>query len=194
MHAPKQPHMPPSNHACPPTTMHAPLQPCTSPQQPCMPSPQPHPHSHACPPGNHAHPPQPHNPPPQPCMPPNHAYPPQPRMPPWQSCMPPSVDRMTHTRKNITLPQTSFAGGNNLMNSSLLPYLLSANEVVERKCFHKCVSRILSTGGCIPPCTGADNPPKADTPFPLGRHPHPQQTATAADGTHPTGMHSRLNT
>ena len=27
---------------------------------------------------------------------------------------------------------------------------------------------------------------------PLGRHPPPQQTATAADGTHPTGMHSCL--
>ena len=26
---------------------------------------------------------------------------------------------------------------------------------------------------------------------PLGRHtPHPRETATAADGTHPTGMHS----
>ena len=47
------------------------------------------------------------------------------------------------------------------------------------------------------------HPPRADTPqtntpsrqtpsqadTPLGRHP-PRQTATAADGTHPTGMHS----
>ena len=30
--------------------------------------------------------------------------------------------------------------------------------------------------------------PGADTP--LGRHPPPQEAATAADGTHPTGMHS----
>ena len=43
------------------------------------------------------------------------------------------------------------------------------------------------------------HPPWANTPLgrptPLGRHPPwadtpPQQTATAADGTHPTGMHS----
>ena len=39
-------------------------------------------------------------------------------------------------------------------------------------------------------------PPLGQTPpspgrQPLGRHlPPPQQTATAADGTHPTGMHS----
>ena len=35
-------------------------------------------------------------------------------------------------------------------------------------------------GGCIPACT------EADTPSP------PQQKATAADGTYPTGMHSGL--
>ena len=34
-------------------------------------------------------------------------------------------------------------------------------------------------GGCIPPCTEADSSPS-------------QQTATAADGKHPTGMHSCL--
>ena len=34
--------------------------------------------------------------------------------------------------------------------------------------------------GCIPACTEADPPP-------------PQQTANAADGTHPTGMHSCLH-
>ena len=32
-------------------------------------------------------------------------------------------------------------------------------------------------------------PPPGKTPLPLGRH-LPRQTATAADGTHPTGMHS----
>ena len=37
--------------------------------------------------------------------------------------------------------------------------------------------------GCIPACAGADSLPWADTP---------QQTAIAADGTHPTGMHSCL--
>ena len=35
-------------------------------------------------------------------------------------------------------------------------------------------------GGCLPACTGADTP--------LDRHP-PPSAATAADGTHPTGMH-----
>ena len=32
-------------------------------------------------------------------------------------------------------------------------------------------------------------PPRQDTHLP-GQTPPPQQTATAADGTHPTGMHS----
>ena len=46
--------------------------------------------------------------------------------------------------------------------------------------------------GCIPACIGADTlsgqtPPWSDTP--LGRH-HPPQTATPADGTHPTVMHT----
>ena len=44
MHAPRQPYMPPGNHACPPATTHAP-------QQPCMP-----PSNHACPPAT-THPP-----------------------------------------------------------------------------------------------------------------------------------------
>ena len=43
---------------------------------------------------------------------------------------------------------------------------------------------------------GRHAPPWADTPLPPGRHPSgqpsPGQTATAADGTHPTGMHSCL--
>ena len=34
------------------------------------------------------------------------------------------------------------------------------------------------------------HPPGRHHLLPLGRHPPPQQTATAADGTHPTGMHS----
>ena len=40
------------------------------------------------------------------------------------------------------------------------------------------VKNSVNGGGCIPVCTGTDTPP------------HPGQTATAADGTHPTGMHS----
>ena len=41
--------------------------------------------------------------------------------------------------------------------------------------------------GChYPPPPGAGTPPEADTPPGAGT---PQQTATVADGTHPTGMH-----
>ena len=50
--------------------------------------------------------------------------------------------------------------------------------------------------GCIPAYTGADIPPLGRHP-PLGRRPladipqaEPPPTATAADGTYPTGMHS----
>ena len=76
---------------------------------------------------------------------------------------------------------------------------------LRRLCFYTCLSVILFTGGvqaqargcpgpglgearpggggqargCIPACTEADTPP--------------QQTATAADGTHPTGIHSSYN-
>ena len=70
------------------------------------------------------------------------------------------------------------------------------------------LSGILSTGGCPPPSVDT---PWADTPsgqtppqteptrqtLTLGRHPSlgrhrtpPPKTATAVDGTHPTGMHS----
>ena len=91
-----------------------------------------HPGATTHPPGsNHAHPP-----PEQPHMPPqsNHACPPeQPHMPPWNNhaCPPratthappqqprtPPVNRMTNWYKNITLLQTSFAGGNN--NSTMV--------------------------------------------------------------------------
>ena len=49
-------------------------------------------------------------------------------------------------------------------------------------------------GVCLSACwdatpPGAGTPPEADTP-PVAGTP-PQQTATVADGTHPTGMHSR---
>ena len=38
-------------------------------------------------------------------------------------------------------------------------FLLSANEVAERYCFHKCVSRILSTGGGVHPLRQTPPPP-----------------------------------
>ena len=53
-----------------------------------------------------------------------HAHPPratthapqeQPRMPSGATTHAPPVNRMTNRCKNITLPQTSFAGGNNLL-------------------------------------------------------------------------------
>ena len=47
--------------------------------------------------------------------------------------------------------------------------------------FYTCLSVILFTGGGgIPACTGADTPLR--------------KAATAADGTHPTGMHSCFTT
>ena len=48
-----------------------------------------------------------------------------------------------------------------------------------------CQSFCSQGGGCLPQCL------LGYTPFPLGRHPPPPlQTATAADGAHPTGMHT----
>ena len=107
------PYMPPTTHkppqpCMPPTTMHTPPQPCMPPiimHAPC---------NHACPPTtthaprNHTcPPPQPHILPQQPCLPlRNHACPPT-------TMHAPPVNRMTNRCKNITLPQTSFAGGKN---------------------------------------------------------------------------------
>ena len=54
--------------------------------------------------------------------------------------------------------------------------------------FHKIVSRILSTGGCLPQCMLGYTHPWVDTP--PWKTPHPADTpltVTAVDGTHPTG-------
>ena len=56
-----------------------------------------------------------------------------------------------------------------------LRLLPSANEVAERLCFYTCLS-FCPRGG-------------VSAPVHAGIHPL-QQTTTAADGTHPTGMHS----
>ena len=85
-------------------------------------------------------------------------------------------------------------------NNDLLP---SATKL-RRLCFYTCLSVILFTGG-LPQCMlgyplgpgtprwDQADPPEADPSgpgHPPGtRHP-PQQTATVADGTNPTGMHS----
>ena len=76
-------------------------------------------------------------------------------------------------------------------------FLPSATKL-RRLCFYTCVS-VHGGGGCLPQCMLG---PPEQTP-PRGRHPpeqtppwqqtpptRTQQTATAADGTHPTGMHS----
>ena len=48
---------------------------------------------------------------------------------------------------------------------------------------------ILFTGG-VADTPKADTSPRADTPLPSACWDTPPSTATAADGTHPTGMHS----
>ena len=61
-------------------------------------------------------------------------------------------------------------------------FLPSANEVAERLNLH--LSVILfhgGGGGCLPQCMLRSTP---------GQTPSPPQTVTAADGTHPTGIHS----
>ena len=80
-----------------------------------------------------------------------------------------------------------------------------SNVVAARLCFHRHLWFCSWGGRCIKVCTGADtpladsSPPRADTPqadTSPGQTP-PQQTpspppptATVADGTQPTGMHS----
>ena len=119
MHAPWQPHMPPSNHACPPATKH-------DPQQPRM-----LPGNHTCPPatthapGNHACPLATTHAPQQPCMPPATTHAPR------QPCMPPPwTEFLTHASENITLPQTSFAGGKNGVTQKWVATPVSSNSIV----------------------------------------------------------------
>ena len=55
-----------------------------------------------------------------------------------------------------------------------------------------CVNTEVSGGGLYLKAHAGQNPPPPPNP---GRHPRadtPQQTATAADGTHPTVMHSYI--
>ena len=149
----------------------------------------------------------------------------KPRMPPRatthtpqeQPCMPP-VNRMTNWCKNNTLPQTSFAGGNDINDKRPFPvheqscyrpillkmqndslFLPSATKL-RRLCFYTCLSVILFTGeGGLPQCMLGYHPlsghPRRTRQTPETRHP-PEQTspqqqmATVADCMHPTGMHS----
>ena len=69
-------------------------------------------------------------------------------------------------------------------------FLPSATKL-QRLCFYTCLSVILFTGGSA--SLHAGTPPGPGTPPPWDQAPPPtplQQTATVADGTHPTGMHS----
>ena len=109
---------------------------------------------------------------------------------------------MTDRCKNITLATTSLRPVTNC--DRLLPnarvkshWAFLCNYRRLRSCakvMFSQVSVILFTGGCIPACTGADTPPGQTYPsMHWGRHltgrPFPPPpTATAADGTHPTGM------
>ena len=71
-------------------------------------------------------------------------------------------------------------------------FLPSANAVVERLCFYTCLS-FCPRGVSAPVHAGIHTLPgqtltTGQTSPPLGRH--PRQTATTADGVHPTGKHS----
>ena len=71
--------------------------------------------------------------------------------------------------------------------------------MLSQACVKNSVPRVVSTSGSLEGCLPLG-------PHPLGRHPprqtplqgryplgiHPHETATAADGTHPTGMQSCL--
>ena len=100
MHTPLQPCMPP-NHACCPQQPHMPPATMHAPQQPCMP-----PSNYTCPPATTHTPQQPH------MSPSNHAC------PPGNHAHSPCGQNDTHG-KNITLPQTSFAGGNKTVFGSV---------------------------------------------------------------------------
>ena len=50
---------------------------------------------------------------------------------------------MTHTSENITLPQTSFAGGNNIMNIVWLPASYGDNlGIIVDRLFHVITLRV----------------------------------------------------
>ena len=73
--------------------------------------------------------------------------------------------------------------------------LLSATKL-RRLCFYRHVSVHGWGGGvCLSACWDTTpqsrHPPEQNHPPPRSRH--PQETATVADGTHPTGMHSCVN-
>ena len=77
------------------------------------------------------------------------------------------------------------------MASSPLDYLALIILDLYRNIFTSVCQEFCPQGGvCLPQCMLGYTPPRADPPW---SDPPPQQTATAADGTHPTGMHSCIN-
>ena len=78
-----------------------------------------------------------------------------------------------------------------------LPSPLPSAMKLQRLCFYRCLS--VHRGVCLSACWDTTpRGPGTTTPSPPGPGIPPEQTpplemATAADGTHPTGMHSCLN-
>ena len=72
-------------------------------------------------------------------------------------------------------------------------FLLPSATKLRRLCFYRRAS--VHTGGCLPQCMLGYHTPRSRHPH--SRHPPPRadplpprETVTAADGTHPTGIHS----
>ena len=77
---------------------------------------------------------------------------------------------------------------------TVLHIITGRNEVGARLCFYNCLS-FCSQMGCLPQCmlryhTPPDQAPHLPDQAPPREQTPPLETATVADGTHPTGMHS----
>ena len=96
-----------------------------------------------------------------------------------------------HWRWNVgqKLPNSTYLEWSPQSSSSVywkLVFITVRNSSCERLCFHRCLS--VHRGEVYTPL---GRPPHGRPP--LAMQTPPRQTATAADGTHPTGMHSCLN-
>ena len=93
----------------------------------------------------------------------------------------------------------SYAPTSHLLKSSLsniLEFLPSATKL-RRLCFHTCLS-FCTQGVCLSACCDTlpgytQEPPGPGIPRDQAPPPPAAETDTAADGTHPTGMHSCSN-
>ena len=90
----------------------------------------------------------------------------------------------------------SGRGGGDLLEKRSVRILLECFLVTVRKrslrrlCFYTCLSFSPQLGGCLPGGVQAQARGMCVCQHALRQTPRPQQTATPADGTHPTGMHS----